>query len=101
MAQYFQERPLYQLHDSSVDELIEFIESRYKEQNNCKFTVLFNRKGYQSGYLNISCYQDYYKGYLVSINTQNGSHGKCRVHDPEYKSFVQKMVAIHEDEYHY
>lgn len=101
MYQDINQRPLYRLQDSSVDELIAFIESKCKERSRCKFTIDFNRKGYQSGFFNISCYSDYYKGYIVSINTQNGSHGKCCINDPEYREYVYKMVKISENEYHY
>lgn len=101
MYQDFQDRPLYRLVDSSADELIKFIEDKCKGQNQCKFTVYFSRKGCNAGYLNISCYTDFYKGYLVSINTENGSHEKCCIHDSGYREFVLKMINISENEYHY
>lgn len=101
MSLDFSDRPLYWLKESSIDELIEFIEEKCKGESRCKFTVWFNRKGYNGGYLNINCYQDYYKGFLISINTENGKHGKCCLNDSGYRAFVEEMVNISENEYHY
>lgn len=46
MSLDFSDRSLYWLKESSIDELIEFIEDKCKGESRCKFTVWFNRNEY-------------------------------------------------------
>lgn len=46
MSLDFSDRSLYCLKESSIDELIEFIEDKCKGESRCKFTVWFNRNEY-------------------------------------------------------